>query len=555
MSDSTTTHIKYLGSHWCCPYCTTPLINNNITQCYNCHINLTYKNNHLINIVSLIKHEAPIIQSLHTIPQFNNILYYKFNLWCNTQQQLQQRIINNSNIKYSVDELHKIYSNLATDEIHSLHKLLHSSDILPPITMQHTYNSVSIPLDVMSYNYVPADIDNMLMSKQQLVQSSNTTSTAHSQPPQQSLVDDLLHLKSNAQQSTASIVKTGRHINSQPTALPSHSDQIDNDLLDVHVMCDIVIHELCLSYTALQLQTPVRRTLIWCTKHADNDLYQLSLSTYMLWCIAVFKYVHDATYHKCLSTDELIQSIHVIHNQQSNKNVTNQQTLLVYFDYVATILDNADQPMMARSKDTQYNPQSATVTTNALHETMHKYMDDLQLPDRQRKLSMYISDQVLQQNLCYKRTNASVSAGCIYLACTLENNRITQHEYCNIVQLTEVTLRKVYRELVANWPKLVWPNYHPKVYVKHRLYEFDRNESIIQCNDDSNEQQQQNNTNNQYINQAVIQHQFVDNFELYNDYVLYRNEYIPKVNYQHNTDLSRWPTPPRVYHVVVTPLP
>jgi len=49
------------------------------------------------------------------------------------------------------------------------------------------------------------------------------------------------------------------------------------------------------------------------------------------------------------------------------------------------------------------------------------------------------------------------------LACQLEDKRKTQAEICKVTGLTEVTLRKVYKELLENWDDLLPSNYTPAV--------------------------------------------------------------------------------------------
>ena len=56
-----------------------------------------------------------------------------------------------------------------------------------------------------------------------------------------------------------------------------------------------------------------------------------------------------------------------------------------------------------------------------------------------------------------------LSAAAIYLACQLEDKRKTQAEICKVTGLTEVTLRKVYKELLENWDDLLPSNYTPAV--------------------------------------------------------------------------------------------
>lgn len=45
----------------------------------------------------------------------------------------------------------------------------------------------------------------------------------------------------------------------------------------------------------------------------------------------------------------------------------------------------------------------------------------------------------------------------------MEDKRKTQAEICKVTGLTEVTLRKVYKELLENWDDLLPPNYTPAV--------------------------------------------------------------------------------------------
>lgn len=49
------------------------------------------------------------------------------------------------------------------------------------------------------------------------------------------------------------------------------------------------------------------------------------------------------------------------------------------------------------------------------------------------------------------------------MACQLEDKRKTQAEICKVTGLTEVTLRKVYKELLENWDDLMPSNYTPAV--------------------------------------------------------------------------------------------
>lgn len=70
---------------------------------------------------------------------------------------------------------------------------------------------------------------------------------------------------------------------------------------------------------------------------------------------------------------------------------------------------------------------------------------------------------MINKCFCTRRNPISISAAAIYLACQLEDKRKTQAEICKITGLTEVTLRKVYKELLENWDDLLPSNYTPAV--------------------------------------------------------------------------------------------
>lgn len=78
-------------------------------------------------------------------------------------------------------------------------------------------------------------------------------------------------------------------------------------------------------------------------------------------------------------------------------------------------------------------------------------------------LATHIGEVVINKCFCTRRNPISISAAAIYLACQLEDKRKTQAEICKVTGLTEVTLRKVYKELLENWDDLLPSNYTPAV--------------------------------------------------------------------------------------------
>ncbi|KAL0350342.1 UNVERIFIED_CONTAM: Plant-specific TFIIB-related protein 1 [Sesamum radiatum] len=82
---------------------------------------------------------------------------------------------------------------------------------------------------------------------------------------------------------------------------------------------------------------------------------------------------------------------------------------------------------------------------------------------RFQELATHIGEVVINKCFCTRRNPISISAAAIYLACQLEDKRKTQAEICKVTGLTEVTLRKVYKELLENWDDLLPSNYNPVV--------------------------------------------------------------------------------------------
>lgn len=70
---------------------------------------------------------------------------------------------------------------------------------------------------------------------------------------------------------------------------------------------------------------------------------------------------------------------------------------------------------------------------------------------------------MINKCFCTRRNPISISAAAIYLASQLEDKRKTQAEICKVTGLTEVTLRKVYKELLENWDDLLPSNYTPAI--------------------------------------------------------------------------------------------
>ncbi|CAL5188010.1 unnamed protein product [Lathyrus oleraceus] len=106
---------------------------------------------------------------------------------------------------------------------------------------------------------------------------------------------------------------------------------------------------------------------------------------------------------------------------------------------------------------------SQPINSNSISVHMPRFCTLLQLNKSAQELATHIGDVVINKCFCTRRNPISISAAAIYLACQLEDKRKTQAEICKVTGLTEVTLRKVYKELLENWDDLLPSNYTPAV--------------------------------------------------------------------------------------------
>ncbi|XP_009601399.1 plant-specific TFIIB-related protein 1 [Nicotiana tabacum] len=106
---------------------------------------------------------------------------------------------------------------------------------------------------------------------------------------------------------------------------------------------------------------------------------------------------------------------------------------------------------------------SQPINSNSISVHMPRFCTLLQLNKSAQELATHIGEVIINKCFCTRRNPISISAAAIYLACQLEDKRKTQAEICKVTGLTEVTLRKVYKELLENWDDLLPSSYKPVV--------------------------------------------------------------------------------------------
>lgn len=95
----------------------------------------------------------------------------------------------------------------------------------------------------------------------------------------------------------------------------------------------------------------------------------------------------------------------------------------------------------------------------ASFERVPGFASQLDLGSEGITLASTIVERAYRLDACPRRAPASVSAACVYLTCQILQKKLTQAEVCQVMKVTEVTLRKVYQELCISVQALVPEEY------------------------------------------------------------------------------------------------
>lgn len=101
------------------------------------------------------------------------------------------------------------------------------------------------------------------------------------------------------------------------------------------------------------------------------------------------------------------------------------------------------------------------VVSKALRDPLASLIQRLQVDEESARLAAQICSAAQARGLCSLRQSISLSAGALYLALLLEGRRPVQVDFCSKVGVTEVTLRKVTKELISHVWELVPVDYEP----------------------------------------------------------------------------------------------
>mmetsp|Transcript_43509 Transcript_43509/g.137620 ORF Transcript_43509/g.137620 Transcript_43509/m.137620 type:complete len:539 (-) Transcript_43509:312-1928(-) len=112
---------------------------------------------------------------------------------------------------------------------------------------------------------------------------------------------------------------------------------------------------------------------------------------------------------------------------------------------------------------------SSMSSTASVSSHMPQFCRVLGMQGQAEQLAITIGENATTHNVCTRRNPISIAAAAIYLACNLEDQKKTQTEICKVTGLTEVTLRKVYKELLQEHDKLIPSTYIAKVRLQTLL--------------------------------------------------------------------------------------
>ena len=79
---------------------------------------------------------------------------------------------------------------------------------------------------------------------------------------------------------------------------------------------------------------------------------------------------------------------------------------------------------------------------------IHRLVSQLRLYGHTEMLALKILEEVSKKNLTNGRSPAGIAASCIYISSRITNERLTQHQVAQVAQVTEVTIRNRYKELL-----------------------------------------------------------------------------------------------------------
>eukprot|EP00297_Palpitomonas_bilix_P026187 CAMPEP_0113892092 /NCGR_PEP_ID=MMETSP0780_2-20120614/15190_1 /TAXON_ID=652834 /ORGANISM="Palpitomonas bilix" /LENGTH=366 /DNA_ID=CAMNT_0000881923 /DNA_START=84 /DNA_END=1184 /DNA_ORIENTATION=- /assembly_acc=CAM_ASM_000599 len=100
-----------------------------------------------------------------------------------------------------------------------------------------------------------------------------------------------------------------------------------------------------------------------------------------------------------------------------------------------------------------------------MEDAVHLMCAQLAVKPHVKSLAVQMGERAVRLGVCVKRKPVSVAAGIIYLATWMEGVKRTQEDIARIADLTQVTMRKVRKELEPHLSSLIPDEYEPKIKI------------------------------------------------------------------------------------------
>jgi len=111
----------------------------------------------------------------------------------------------------------------------------------------------------------------------------------------------------------------------------------------------------------------------------------------------------------------------------------------------------------------------------SMEENLKRLSGVVPLDEDTKCLAKRIANSAVRLSLGQNKQHKSLSGAALWLACVLQGKKVTQANFCQAIQLTEVTLRKVYKELVQDEEgRVVWTQLCGGTYTPVQLPKYSR---------------------------------------------------------------------------------
>ncbi len=160
----------------------------------------------------------------------------------------------------------------------------------------------------------------------------------------------------------------------------------------------------------------------------------------------------------------MVETASSIYRKIMNKGATRGRTIKCMA--AAAIYTACRQCNVIRTLDdiagnTQYSRKEIARTYRFMHKTIEadiplfshqkyisKFVSQLRLGGEIEIIALKVLTEAVQQHLTVGRSPRGITASCVYIACLVNGEKRTQFEIAQVAQVTEVTIRNRYKELL-----------------------------------------------------------------------------------------------------------